>query len=96
MIAINTFVDTSTVNRILAIDTSKVKNNLYEEEKRELKELRKKIKGFKKDEKIFLDAVSNSQVKVLLTTDREHSLREFDRVASGKRSISFLISFPLQ
>lgn len=45
---------------------------ITEEEKRALKELRNKIKGFGRDEKIFLDAVANSQVEVLLTTDREH------------------------
>lgn len=43
-----------------------------EEEKRATEELRKNIKGFEKDVKIFLDAVGNSQVEVLLSTDREH------------------------
>ncbi len=47
-----------------------------EEEERELEELSKKIKGFKKDEKIFLDAVTNSQVEILLTTDRTHLARK--------------------
>ena len=47
-----------------------------EEEKKELEELCKKIKVFDKDEKIFLDAVSNSQVEVLLTTDRKHLARK--------------------
>ena len=49
---------------------------ITEEEGEELEELCKKIVGFKKDEKIFLDAVANSQVEVLLTTDREHLVRE--------------------
>ena len=43
-----------------------------EEEKLILRELRNQIKDFDKDAKIFLDAVSNSEVEVLLTTDREH------------------------
>jgi predicted nucleic acid-binding protein len=143
MKTINTFLDTSTVNRILETDTEKVKDPLYEqdriylskikedyiekdiiqfivnpsvkqeientsnpkrkgellalfnefhftpynktifpftfpayfiteEEKRILGELSKEIKGFEKDEKIFLDAAANSEVEVLLTTDREH------------------------
>jgi len=42
------------------------------EEKVVLGELRKKIKGFRKDAKIFLDAAANSQVEILLTTDRQH------------------------
>ncbi len=42
------------------------------EEKVVLGELRKKIKGFSKDAKIFLDAAANSQVEILLTTDRKH------------------------
>jgi len=46
------------------------------EEKKELEELCKEIKGFEQDEKIFLDAVSNSEVEVLLTTDREHLARK--------------------
>ncbi|MBI4267895.1 MAG: hypothetical protein HY662_03820 [Chloroflexi bacterium] len=45
---------------------------VIEEEKRMLEELRTNIKGFGKDAKIFIDAVANSQVEVLLTTDREH------------------------
>ncbi len=45
------------------------------EEKKELGRLCKKIKGFEKDEKIFLDAVSNSQIEALLTTDRKHLAR---------------------
>ena len=42
------------------------------EEKVVLGVLRKKIKVVRKDEKIFLDAAANSQVEILLTTDREH------------------------
>jgi len=42
------------------------------EEKSDLKELCRKSRGFKKDEKIFLDAVSSRCVEVLLTTDRKH------------------------
>ena len=143
MKTINTFVDTSTVNRILEIDTVEVKDPVYEEdrlylskikenyvekgivqfivnpsvkqeientskpqrkerllalfdqfhftsynktiypftypayyvteeEERGLGELSERIKGFEKDEKIFLDAVANSQVEVSLSTDREH------------------------
>ena len=142
MKAINVFVDTSIVNRILEIDKSTVRDTIYEEdmlylskimeyvkkeivglivnpsvkheienvtdpkrkgelldlfdqfhftsynkwifpivfpvhfvtkeEKVVLEELRKKIKGFRKDAKIFLDAVANSHVEILLTTDREH------------------------
>jgi len=45
---------------------------LTPEEKKALGELREKIKGFQTDAKIFLDAVANSQVEILLTTDREH------------------------
>jgi len=47
-----------------------------EAEKSDLEELRKKVAGFEKDEKIFLDAVSSSQVRVFLTTDREHLAQE--------------------
>lgn len=43
-----------------------------EEEKLILEELRTKIKNFNKDAKIFLDAVSNSQIDALVTADREH------------------------
>ena len=42
------------------------------EEKIVLGELRKTIKGFSKDAKIFLEATANSQVEILLTTDRKH------------------------
>ena len=42
------------------------------EEEGMMEELCRKVPGFEKDEKIFLDAVSNSGVKVLLTTDRQH------------------------
>ena len=42
------------------------------EEKEVLGELRKKIRGFRGDDKIFLDAVASSQVEILLTTDRKH------------------------
>ncbi|MGB5932995.1 MAG: hypothetical protein WBH57_08005 [Anaerolineae bacterium] len=45
---------------------------LTEEEKRTLKEIFQDIPSFKKDEKIFADAVFNSQIEVLLTTDRQH------------------------
>lgn len=43
-----------------------------EEEKGMLADICKGIRGFDKDEKIFLDAVSNSEIQVLLTTDRTH------------------------
>jgi predicted nucleic acid-binding protein len=43
-----------------------------EEEKLVLDELKVKIKNFEKDAKPFLDAISNSQVNILLTTDRKH------------------------
>ncbi|MFC2002320.1 hypothetical protein ACFLUZ_07490 [Chloroflexota bacterium] len=43
-----------------------------EEEKLMLEELRTKIKDFSRDDKPFLDAVSNSDIDVLLTTDRKH------------------------
>lgn len=46
------------------------------QEKKMLEELFEDIPSFKKDEKIFADAVFNSQVEVLLTTDREHLLKE--------------------
>ena len=46
------------------------------EEELMLEELRTKIKDFDKDAKPFLDAVSNSQIEVLLTTDREHLANE--------------------
>ncbi len=143
MKTINTFIDTSTVNRILEIDTSQVKDALYEEdrlylskiikeyverslvqlivnpsvkleientpdrqkrerllalynqfrftaynttifpftfpatfltngEKKTLEELLEGFPSFKKDMKIFADAIFNSEVEVLLTTDREH------------------------
>jgi predicted nucleic acid-binding protein len=45
---------------------------LTDNEKPMLRELEKKIKGFKKDAKIFLDAVSNEKIEILLTTDRKH------------------------
>lgn len=43
-----------------------------EEEKAMLDGIRRGISGFEKDEKMFLDALSNSEVDVLLTTDRQH------------------------
>lgn len=45
---------------------------LSEEEKKTLEELYGDIPSFRKDEKIFADAVFNSQIGVLLTTDEEH------------------------
>ena len=42
------------------------------EDEKMLKDIRAKIPGFEKDEKIFLDALSNSEIHVLLTTDRKH------------------------
>jgi len=42
------------------------------EEKRILIELRERIKGFRNDDKIFLEAAANPQIEILLTTDREH------------------------
>ena len=166
MKAINTFVDTSTVNRILELDTEEVKDALYEEdrlylskirgyvekgivqlivnpsikreiektpdphkkkelltlfdqfhftsynttvfpftfpayfitelEKRVLEELRKKIGGFRKDQKIFIDAVANSQVKVLLTTDRKHLARKeiYDYLKSKGLDKKILVCTP--
>ena len=43
-----------------------------EDEKRRIAELCEKVRDFEKDEKIFLDAVSNSDIDILLTADREH------------------------
>ena|GEM_PF-3066057 len=43
-----------------------------EDEIRIIAMLCEKIRDFKKDEKIFIDAVSNSDIDILLTTDREH------------------------
>lgn len=43
-----------------------------DEDKKMLKDICAKIPGFEKDEKIFLDALSNSEIHVLLTTDRTH------------------------
>jgi len=45
---------------------------LQDEEKKKLKAILEPFPGFKKDEKVFADAVFNSQIDVLLTTDREH------------------------
>ena len=45
---------------------------LSEEEKKTLEELFGDIPSFRKDEKIFADAVFNSQIEVLLTTDEAH------------------------
>jgi hypothetical protein len=45
---------------------------LTEEEKKTLKEVFQDIPSFKKDERIFADALFNSQIEVLLTNDREH------------------------
>jgi len=166
MKTINAFVDTSTVNRILEIDTGEVKNALYEEdrlylfkimgyaekgivqlivnpsvkreiektsdshkkkrlltlfaqfhftpynttifpftfpayfitevEKGALEELRKKISGFRKDQKIFIDAVSNAQVKVLLTTDRKHLAKKeiYDSLKSKSLDKKILVFTP--
>jgi len=46
------------------------------DEKRDLAELCRKIKGFQRDARIFIEAVSSSQVEVLLTTDRAHLARK--------------------
>lgn len=43
-----------------------------EEEKRMLGEICARIRGFGKDKKIFLDALANPEIHVLLTTDRKH------------------------
>lgn len=43
-----------------------------EEEERMLGDICATIRGFEKDKKIFLDALANSEIHVLLTTDRKH------------------------
>lgn len=43
-----------------------------EKEREKLEELCGEIKGFERDQKIFIDTVSNPEVDVLLTTDRKH------------------------
>ena len=43
-----------------------------EEEKKLLMELHERVRGFSNDDKIFLDAAANSQIEILLTTDRKH------------------------
>jgi predicted nucleic acid-binding protein len=47
---------------------------LLSKEQKEMLQLLTSImpKGFKRDEKIFADAIFNSQIEVLLTTDEEH------------------------
>ena len=46
---------------------------LVSKEKETLKQLFESLpKGFKKDEKIFADAVFNQRIELLLTADREH------------------------
>lgn len=47
-------------------------NFVSEEDEKMLNDICAKIPGFEKDEKIFLDALSNSEIHVLLTTDRKH------------------------
>lgn len=49
---------------------------LTEEEKETLEELLQDIPSLKKDAKIFADAVFNSQIEVLLTTDRKHLAKD--------------------
>ena len=49
---------------------------LTPDEQKDLAELRRKIKGFQRDARIFIEAVSSSQVEVLLTTDRAHLARK--------------------
>ena len=43
-----------------------------EEDTERLAELRIRIPGFEKDQKVFLDAASNAEVEILLVTDRKH------------------------
>jgi len=43
-----------------------------EEEEGMLGDICARIRGFEKDKKIFLDALANSEIHVLLTTDRKH------------------------
>ncbi len=68
------------------------------EEGKELEELCKEIKGFEQDEKIFLDAVSNSKVEVLLTTDRKHLATQeiWDYLKSKSLDKKMLVCTPKQ
>jgi len=58
-----------------------------EQEKETLIALVQDIPSFKKDEKVFADVAFNSQVEVLLTTDREHLANDRFRDSIRRRGL---------